>query len=194
MISLKKWTLNQFSRWFFDFRFWVELFWFISFEINSLIRTVLFSFHFIVFVNVTVLTQPVCVQFLMFTFPWFFCSSILMVTIVAHSFRIMFSVIMSTVYVLLFTDLNKKIHFLFVGFNLRNWILLLFLWLVLKSFDLLGEELKIKVHVLINELLLMWEELILWCGHSFENGIGLSLGSWKKLRNGLFRLIWYDFG
>lgn len=121
----------------------------------------------------------------MLTFPWFFCSSIFVITIVAHSFGIMFSVIVSTIDVLFFTEIRKMLHFLFVGFKFRLRKFFFFFRLTFERLNFFGEELNIEVHVLINELLLMGEELVLRGGeHLFHNWIGLRLGCRECL------LIW----
>ncbi len=72
-----------------------------------------FPFGLVVFVDITILTQSVCVEFFVCTLPRLFSPAILVITVVAHAFCIMFFVIMSAVKVHFFSILNKKFTFSF---------------------------------------------------------------------------------
>lgn len=62
----------------------------------------LFSFHFVVHVDVTILTVTVGIEFIMRALPWLFGSAIFMVAVVTHSLCVVLSIIMPTVNILFF--------------------------------------------------------------------------------------------
>lgn len=63
-----------------------------------------FPFHFVVLVNVAVLTQSVRVELFVLALPGFFGAPVLVITIVAHPFGVMLPVVVSAVDILFFTN------------------------------------------------------------------------------------------
>lgn len=51
----------------------------------------------IVSVNVAVLAHPICIKFIVGTVPRLFCSTVLVIAVVAHSFCIVLTILMATV-------------------------------------------------------------------------------------------------
>lgn len=50
----------------------------------------------------------------MLAFPWFFSSAIFMITVIAHSFRIMLPIVMPTIHIQFFTIFNLKKYIFFL--------------------------------------------------------------------------------
>lgn len=80
---------------------------------------VLFSLLLIIHVDVTVLAHSSSVKFLVRTVPWFFCSTVFMVAVVAKALCIVCFIIMPT-FDEFFSIIMDKITFSFLSYYFSN--------------------------------------------------------------------------
>ena len=78
----------------------INMFWFrfscLGFLILVVISLFFFPFFAVVVVDIAVLAHPCRIEFIMWAIPWFFVTTVFMVAVVAHSFRIMGFILMTT--------------------------------------------------------------------------------------------------
>ena len=115
----------------------------------------------VVAVNIAILAHAVGVELIVWAVPGLLIPSVFMVAVAAHALGVVLLLWVSAVIGLL-SSLINILHFLLGGLHLAVIFWLIGLGQLLDLFEaleLLGEQLDVEVHVLVDQLLLLGEHL-----------------------------------